>query len=462
MFEFTGNDIAALINFSTLSFIASVVVGSTSLADGVMLQITYGIVQSVLPYATTDSSIGEDGFRAVTVFMFIRLVIVTPFLMVYLWYTTKEKEKKKGKPSDADTAAIPAAPATATATATDPANKGAVTTTTQEVGTPTTAVVVPPPVARPQPTFSLSLYICFVAPNVIWAFVGMLVLKKSNSAQIRPVVGAVCISFSALYVALRAWKASSIKDTMPQWVKTLFSPKFLVEGTTDTMTWHAKVACCVTFSLSGLMLAVSGMGAPPIMIVVLLYDIPMHISRHTLPAASTTASLVRTSLAVYNGLITLDLWPFYVPAVFAGLLGIVVGVRIGNVLTPAMYSASIVSLLVLAGTVLLTSSPYVTVPLPILLVVGLVAKHRHDKKKSSAAFVAVSPSPPIALSAPQHHDDDGEEEEMGGDASLARNRATLAMAEHALGGGGDGAAAAEAEEEDLARACGKDVDDLPN
>lgn len=338
--------------FTILSFLASVVVGSTSLGDGIFLQVTWGVFQGLFPLLCERSSLGSDGMRVVTIFMYIRTVIIPPYLLWLLWNGPRKAQKKLDKQL-----AIEAAQRAS----------GEITTSEDvphsATPTPSSSPVsknAPPP---PQPvTFSKSLFWLLLVPSIVWSVIGIMILQSMKSSEIAVYLGVICISFSFLYLALKMWKASPARKSMPQWLQNVLSPQFLVPGTeTDQITYRAQFVIFLAFNLSGLMVTLAGIGAPPMMIVILLYEMPMRMTRFTFPVAGLFSSIFRLGYAMYAGLLTFELWPFFLPASIATFIGIKVGVGIGNVLSPSMYSAAIFCLLILAGTVMLTKNPFVTV-----------------------------------------------------------------------------------------------------
>jgi len=363
------NDLIVGVLLTTLSFIASVVVGSTSLGDGVFLQVSWGIVQGLIPTITANSSLGSDGMRVITIFMYIRMTILPFYLLHLLW-------KKKKDDGASKTSAAEAAKTSAVKDEKDQEKEGesGVPTAVAATANSTSSVITVADSPAPENIFSYTLFWIQVVPSVFWAIVGIMILQNVKSDEIAFYLGVICITFSFLYMALKMWKVSPARHSMPLWLQHLLSPQFLVEGTKDKITLKATIFVCLAMNLSGLMVTLAGVGAPPMMIVILLYEMPMNMTRVTFPVASVISSVFRTSYAMYAGLITFELWPFYLPATIIGFIGLKIGVGIGNVLSPSMYSATIFCLLILAGTVMLTKNPYVTVTAMVLACAGLLLK----------------------------------------------------------------------------------------
>ena len=391
MVDVSGNDIAAGVSLSVLSFVASVLQGSTSVGDGIVLQITWGILQELVPYATSESSLGSDGVRIITVFMFLRLALITPYLLWLLWDAHKERQRQATQALqelnsesllEGEEATSPSSPASPSPTS-------------------------PAPAATPR-IFSLRLYLLIAIPNTIWCIVGVFLLQNLQSRQIAIYSGAIFIAFSFMYMALKMWKSSPARKNMPQWLQNILSPRFFVEGSDITLTTHAQFSAFFFFNLTGIMTTLSGIGGPPMMVFILLYEIPMQLTRFMFPIGTLLGAVVRLVVSLCTGVMPLEHWPFFLPGLIFGLIGLRVGIRIGNVLSPSMYSATIFSLLILAGIVMLTPNIYVTGPALLLAIGALLFKYFYWDPKHEAA---TDPNPPLPDAAPI----------TDGDASVGQN-----------------------------------------
>ena len=352
----SGNDIAAGISLSVLSFVASVIQGSTSLGDGIVLQITWGILQELVPYATSESRLGSDGMRVITVFMFLRLSIIPPYLLWLLWGAHKKRQRQAIQ-----------------------AQQELKLQHLSDVSSPDGEVTSPSSPASPAPTaapriFSGRLFLIIAVPNTIWCILGVFLLQNLQSRQIAVYSGAIFISFSFMYMALKMWKSSPARKNMPQWLQNILSPSFFVEGSDKTLTTHAQISALFFFNLTGIMTTLSGIGGPPMMIFILLYEIPMHLTRFMFPIGTLIGAFIRLVVSLYSGVMPLEHWPFFLPGLVFGLIGIRVGMLIGNVLSPSMYSATIFCLLILAGIVMLTSNLFVTGPALLIAIGALTFK----------------------------------------------------------------------------------------
>eukprot|EP00744_Colponema_vietnamica_P016793 GILI01023587.1.p1 GENE.GILI01023587.1~~GILI01023587.1.p1 ORF type:complete len:407 (+),score=19.67 GILI01023587.1:30-1250(+) len=363
-----GADVSAAASLSILSFLASIVQGSTSLGDGIFLQITWGILMSIAPNLTNESSLGADGIRIITLFMYVRMVVMTPYLLWRLWKGHQKRQAEE---------------------VTSPASVSSIDT----LSSPTKRGLF---AALPPHIFSIRLFWLLMIPNTVWCILGVVILKGANSGQIALCMGILCITFSTLYVGLKLWNLSA-SDGMPKLLKSILSPRFLVEGTKDQITIPAQVCCFIAFNLAGLMTALAGIGGPPMMVTIVLFSIPMDLTRFTFPIGTLVGAFLRLIFAVYYGVLKVELWPFYLPATVFGLIGLDIGVRIGNVLSPSTYSAAIFLLLNLAGIVMLTSNLFVTVPALLGAIGALLVMHFGLFRSASPADAeaAVKDLPPI-------------------------------------------------------------------
>jgi len=420
----SDSDLAAGAALTLLSFLASVIQGSTSIGDGIFLQIMWGILQNVAPFVTTESSLGADGLRVITMFMYVRLVTMTPSLVYWLRTDRKKAVRKvadkrqryiaqclenpeegansiRGVSLRSGDQFISVADGNRASEVTNgnsneniPINTKStfsITTNSPSIGSTcsstnsatSTAAELKAVLLFPDPSRIVSprLFILITAPTIVWSVVGVMILKNIDSSVLSLYMGTVCITFSILYMALKLWKVSPAHQSMPLWVQSILSPKFSKDGTGNDNGHDSNItnACQVAFffasNLCGLMVTLAGIGSPPMIIVVLLFNIPVSLTRFTLPVGATFGAVIRLAYALHAGMVTLDRWPFYIPATTAGLIGLYIGVRIGNVLTPSMYSAAIFVLLNLAGIVMLTSNTFVTVPILIMSTTALIFKH---------------------------------------------------------------------------------------
>jgi len=379
-------DLIAGCFLSFFSFLASVIQGSTSLGDGIFLQISWGILTQLAPWITTESSLGADGLRVITMFMYARLVVIPPYLLWRLWSGHQANQKKdelkwqqemkeyeqQQQQSQNGLGVISSSPTFDSSSALTIGTSVVVSSTSSN---PNPTLISSPPTKPEKPAmFSPRLFWLLAVPNVFWCIMGVVILQNVKSQQIAVYLGTICITFSFLYMALKMWKVSPARHSMPLWLQHLLSPQFLVEGTKDKITLHAQISAFLAFNLSGLMTTLAGIGGPPMMIFILLYEMPMNMTRFTFPVGTLIGAFFRLFYSLYSGVLPFHLWPFYLPAVVTGLIGINIGVGIGNVLSPSMFSATIFCLLILAGTVMLTKNPYVTVTAMVLACAGLLLK----------------------------------------------------------------------------------------
>lgn len=367
--DFTGNDVAAACCLSFLSFLASILLGTTSLGDGIVLQITWGILQQLWPYATTESGIGPDGMRMITLLMFVRLVLIPPYLLWKLWVDHKDRVAQTAADYDAKVKAYEASIEDAKLQQLD----GGVVSKLDSYGT----VVASSPESPPTPPavvpiFSMRLFLLILIPNTFWCIMGVFVLQKAKSDEIAIYSGILFIAFSLIYAALKAWKTSSLRKSMPPLLQSILSPAFFTEGSNSDLTIHAQISAFIAFNLVGIMTTLTGIGGPPMMLFVLLYEVPMNMTRFSIPFGTITGATIRLVFSIYSGLLPARLWPYFIPAIIAGIVGIKVGVGIGNVLTPSMFAATIFCLLLLAGIVMLTSNILITGP-SLVIAVSLLA-----------------------------------------------------------------------------------------
>lgn len=185
---------------------------------------------------------------------------------------------------------------------------------------------------------------------------------------------------------------------------TIVSPSIaaLYLNEDGTLTSSVKNWAVAVAFLGGIGGGLVGVGGPPLMLFILWFQLPSTLVKGTLPASSWVSAVMRVVYALYLDKFDARLWLLYLHVTVGGLIGIVMGFRIGRHITELMYSVFVVCLLFQACLSILG------VPWRGLLVVGLLQSalayqiHRLEVRPPPATTAAQQPNsdpiPPNTLS----------------------------------------------------------------
>ncbi|KPA81185.1 hypothetical protein ABB37_04523 [Leptomonas pyrrhocoris] len=146
-----------------------------------------------------------------------------------------------------------------------------------------------------------------------------------------------------------------------------------------------KIGAAIAAAVSGIMGSLTGVGAPPQIMFILLFDVPQYIMRVNFAMQSIPSAALRFIYACSTGLFTKEMIPLFATSVISGYLGIYFGVKLGKMLGPKSYNVFVLVLLLLSSLVMITESVAVLVGFTActtLLTVGAaVYEHRQTAAK---------------------------------------------------------------------------------
>jgi uncharacterized membrane protein YfcA len=176
--------------------------------------------------------------------------------------------------------------------------------------------------------------------------------------------------------------------------------------THPAMERKVQVATAITSAISGLTGALTGIGGPPFMILILLFDLPPPFVRLLFPVATLPSVYVRYALALRDGLITRDMLPYHGISVCAGVVGVLCGNRIGRCVGPKTFNVVVLVLLILAALVMLVDIPLLSLVMLALGVAVMGVTWWQDVDAESQAAASAGTLGDISVMRPQtnqHH-----------------------------------------------------------
>lgn len=117
-----------------------------------------------------------------------------------------------------------------------------------------------------------------------------------------------------------------------------------------------KIAAAISAAFTGVMGSLTGVGAPPQIIFILLLDVPQYVILVNFCMQSIPSALARFVMACAMHLFHPDMVPIFVNALIAGYAGLFVGMRLGKLMGPTSYSTFVFSILMLASLIMITTS----------------------------------------------------------------------------------------------------------
>lgn len=117
-----------------------------------------------------------------------------------------------------------------------------------------------------------------------------------------------------------------------------------------------KVGASFAAALSGIMGSLTGVGAPPQIIFVLLFDVPQYIIRVNFCIQSIPSAAFRFIVACTTPLFTWTMVPMFIVAILFGYAGIFFGNYLGKMMGPKGYNVFVLSLLLVASLIMMTTN----------------------------------------------------------------------------------------------------------
>lgn len=149
-----------------------------------------------------------------------------------------------------------------------------------------------------------------------------------------------------------------------------------------------KIGASVAALLSGIMGSLTGVGGPPHIIFVLLFDVPQYIMRVNFSMQSIPSAALRFIYACSTGLFTTAMIPLFVNSLIGNYIGIVLGVKLGKMLGPKSYSIFVLVLLLLSSLVMITKSVTLLVSLTVIAFLVTIAAAVYEHRQTAAKVKA--------------------------------------------------------------------------
>lgn len=151
-----------------------------------------------------------------------------------------------------------------------------------------------------------------------------------------------------------------------------------------------KVCAGVASALSGVMGSLTGVGAPPQIIFILLLDVPNSIIRINFCLSSIPSAAFRFIMACSKPLLSVEMIPMLVTSVLSGYAGIYAGYRLGQIFGPRSYSVFVLLLLIVASLIMMTTNLIILLSSIVLMVVVTTITAVYERLHTPP------PSPPLA------------------------------------------------------------------
>ncbi|KAK7197879.1 hypothetical protein NESM_000742200 [Novymonas esmeraldas] len=149
-----------------------------------------------------------------------------------------------------------------------------------------------------------------------------------------------------------------------------------------------KVGAACAATVSGLMGSLTGVGAPPQIIFILLFDVPAYIFRVNFSVQSIPSAAIRFIFACSTGMLTKDMVPLFFTSVVGGYAGLVAGVMLGKVLGPKSYNVFVLALLLLSSLIMITTSVMVLMSFTAVGAIVTVGVAVYERRQTGAKVAA--------------------------------------------------------------------------
>jgi uncharacterized membrane protein YfcA len=145
-----------------------------------------------------------------------------------------------------------------------------------------------------------------------------------------------------------------------------------------------KIGASVASAVSGIMGSLTGVGAPPQIIFILVFDVPQYIVRVNFAMQSIPSAALRFIFACSTGLFSKAMIPLFVNTLIAGYIGIFIGVKLGKMLGPKSFSVFVLVLLLLSSLVMVTESVAVLVSFTVIVFLLTIGAAVYEQRLTAA------------------------------------------------------------------------------
>lgn len=338
VFEQQQNVAEVLLYIAAINYLASILQGVTTFGDAIVLHILWHAMTTATGDYFHQTAMGSSDVQTIAVMMYSRTAVLN-LVMLYLGY----RSSKRSAIEQAAQTAVPSSPA-------------------------------PPP----SPVLTKSMIAAAALPSIVMSLLGEQLLVYLPEALLRLWFGGACLLFAAFYAAVKffKWAKPNMKLDEQRQEPCQGSPTTTmalapVESSVDASLpsdGTLMVSMLFTSAASGLAGALTGVGGPPWMILILAHDLPASFVRVLFPISTLPSIYSRYVVALKQGIITSDLAVYHICAVCFGFAGVLTGYRIGKRIGPQTFNAVVLVLLTLAASMMLISN---VVAMLLLLVSGV-------------------------------------------------------------------------------------------
>ena len=236
-------------------------------------------------------------------------------------------------------------------------------------------------------TFSKTMFLMMAVPSLVFGIFGAFLLGVVDEDVLRFVFGVSSLVFGAVYAGARMYYSCFPKDGASRMPK--LSDAYDADG---RIRLRIKVGGGIAACAAGLMGSLTGVGGPPLIIFILVLNVPSQITRVNYSASGYPAVIARFLMAIFSNLLRADRIIFYATSLAGGGAGLALGIFIGRVIGPTTFSTVVFCLLMLAATVMITSSAMILMSLMVSCLVVVFIVHFREKRLSEV--------PPSAAASP--------------------------------------------------------------